>query len=156
MDKIDRFLLTSLQQNAETSSAELAAKIGLSPSPCARRIRRLQSEGYITGIHAHVSPEKLGLDVRVFVHVRLSSHQDTEIQRFEQEVRSMDEVTSCHTVSGSFDYLLAVICSDHRGYEQWLRKLQRLAMVSQVDSSFAIRTVKVNGIITPKHTSGQK
>lgn len=102
----------------------------------------MENDGYITATVARVSREKLKLDIMVFVHVRLSQHKDAIVSNFEGSVSQMKEVVSCYTVSGGFDYLLQVVCHDLSNYEQWLKRLQKLDAVSQVDSSFSIRTVK--------------
>jgi len=151
MDKIDRQLLTLLQKDARQSAAQLGEKVGLSASPCARRIRALENEGFIEGVHARVNPQKLGLQMSIFVHIRLSQHQEAVVNKFEQAVYAMDEIISCHTVSGSFDYLLQVLVEDLAKYERWVRRLQTLPMVAQIDSSFAIRTVKEHGLISKEN-----
>ncbi|MFQ3231190.1 Lrp/AsnC family transcriptional regulator [Reinekea sp.] len=142
LDRIDRQLLSLLQKDARATAAELAEKVGLSASPCARRIRQLEQSGLITGLHARLSREKLGLSITVFVHVRLSQHQEPVVVSFEKAVETMSEVISCYTVSGSFDYLLHVVVKDLVAYENWVKRLQRLSMVNTIDSSFAIRSVK--------------
>ena len=145
LDRIDRQLLDALQRDARLTTAELAERVSLTPSPCARRIRRLEQEGLVTHYRAVVDKDKLGLGITIFVQVRLSQHQDSLVEQFETAVRDMPEVINCHTVSGAFDYLLQVVSADLRGYEQWVRRLQKLPMVNTVDSSFAIRAVKENG-----------
>lgn len=145
LDRIDRQLLDALQRDARLTSAELAERVGLSPSPCARRIRRLEQRGLISHYRAVLDRERLGLAITIFVQVRLSQHQDALVEAFEAAVRGMPEVIDCHTVSGAFDYRLRVACADLGEYERWVRRLQKLPMVNTVDSSFAIRAVKENG-----------
>lgn len=145
LDSIDKQILDLLQQNARLSAAEIGDKVGLSASPCARRIRILEQGGYIESIVARLSADKVGTPVRVFVQVRLSQHQEKPVAQFDAAIEAMAEVISCHTVSGAFDYLLEVVVQDLPAYEHWVRRLQRLSMVNQIDSSFAIRTVKANG-----------
>jgi Lrp/AsnC family leucine-responsive transcriptional regulator len=142
MDKIDRHLLTELQRDARQSAAQLGEKVGLSASPCARRIRQLEEKGFIKSVVARLNPELLGYTLKVFVHVRLNQHQESVVVKFESAVCDMPEVLNCVTVSGAFDYLLEVVVKDLIQYEQWVTRLQRLSMVAQLDSSFAIRTVK--------------
>jgi DNA-binding Lrp family transcriptional regulator len=142
LDRIDRQLLGLLQKDARATAAELAEKVGLSSSPCARRIRQLEQSGLVTGVHARLDRKKLGLSITVFVHVRLSKHQEPLVVSFEQAVETMAEVISCYTVSGAFDYLLHVVVKDLSAYEHWVTRLQRLSMVNTIDSSFAIRAVK--------------
>ncbi|ATJ81954.1 Lrp/AsnC family transcriptional regulator [Halomonas beimenensis] len=145
LDRIDRRLLDALQRDARLTTAQLAERVGLSPSPCARRIRRLEQEGWITGYRARLDRQRLGLGITIFVQVRLSQHQDTLVEEFEAAVREMPEVINCHTVSGGFDYLLQVAAQNLPAYEGWVRRLQKLPMVNTVDSSFAIRAVKEDG-----------
>lgn len=145
LDRIDRLLLDALQRDARLTTAELAERVNLSPSPCARRVRRLEQDGLIAHYRAGLDRDKLGLGITIFVQVRLSQHQDALVERFETAVRAMPEVINCHTVSGGFDYLLQVVIPDLPRYEQWVRRLQKLTMVNTVDSSFAIRAVKESG-----------
>ncbi|MBU6954468.1 Lrp/AsnC family transcriptional regulator [Hahella sp. HN01] len=145
LDRIDRQLLDLLQQDARLTTAQLADKVGLSSSPCARRVRHLEESGLIQTYRAQLDRTKLGLGVTIFVHVRLSRHTESVVADFEEKVRNMDEVVNCHTVSGPFDYLLQVVSADLPGYERWVRRLQSLPAVNNIDSSFAIRSVKEHG-----------
>lgn len=145
LDRIDRMLLEALQQDARLTTAELAELVNLSPSPCARRIRRLEQAGLITRYRAELNRTLLGLTVTLFVQVRLKEHQQERVEKFENAVRSMPEVVQCHSVSGHFDYLLQVITADIDAFEQWLRQFRQLKEISSVDSNFAIRAVKENG-----------
>lgn len=145
LDRIDRMLLESLQQDARLTTAELAELVNLSPSPCARRIRRLEQAGLITRYRAELDKTRLGLMITLFVQVQLKEHQQEQVEEFEQAVHSMPEVVQCHGVSGHFDYLLQVVTTDINAVEQWLRRFRQLRMVSAVDSSFAMRVVKENG-----------
>ncbi|WP_111414697.1 Lrp/AsnC family transcriptional regulator [Billgrantia lactosivorans] len=145
LDRIDRMLLEALQQDARLTTAELAELVNLSPSPCARRIRRLEQAGMITRYRAELDKARLGLTIQVYVQVKLDQHQQERVEEFEARVRDMPEVIQCHSVSGHFDYLLQVITTDMDAFEQWLRQFRELPMVSTVDSSFSIRAVKENG-----------
>ncbi|MBA2779988.1 Lrp/AsnC family transcriptional regulator [Billgrantia kenyensis] len=147
LDRIDRMLLEALQQDARLTTAELAELVNLSPSPCARRIRRLEQAGVITRYRAELDKALLGLTLTLFVQVRLKHHRQDQIAEFEDTVRSMPEVIQCHSVSGHFDYLLQVIAADIHGFEQWLRQLHQLKEVSSADSTFAIRTIKESGAL---------
>lgn len=145
LDRIDRMLLEALQQDARLTTAELAELVSLSPSPCARRIRRLEQAGLITRYRAELDKVRLGLTITIFVQVRLDQHQQERVEAFEESVQNMEEVVLFHSVSGHFDYLLQVITTDMDAVEQWLRQFRQLEMVSTVDSSFSIRAVKENG-----------
>lgn len=145
MDKIDRQLLDLIQKDATLTTTELAEQVGLSASPCARRIKRLEQEGFICGYRATLSREKAGIAMTVFVEVSLSNHQASSIDDFELALVEMEEVISCHVVSGAYDYLLEVVNKDLTGYEAFMRKLQRLDNVKDIHSHLAIRQVKGNG-----------
>ncbi len=145
MDKIDRQLLRLIQKDATLTAAELADHVGLSPSPCARRIKRLEQEGVINGYRAMVSRDTVGIAMSVFVEVSLNNHQALSIDEFERAIVEMDEVISCHVVSGAYDYLLEVVSKDLAGYESFTRKLQTLENVKDMHTHLAIRQVKGNG-----------
>ncbi|EID0030680.1 Lrp/AsnC family transcriptional regulator [Vibrio alginolyticus] len=145
MDKIDRQLINLMQKDATLTTAELADQVGLSASPCARRIKRLEQDGVISGYRAIVSRDTVGIAMTVFVEVSLNNHQASSIDEFEHAVVEMDEVISCHVVSGAYDYLLEVVSKDLAGYETFTRKLQRLENVKDIHTHLAIRQVKGNG-----------
>ena len=142
VDKIDRRMLDLLQQDGRLTTAELADKVGLSPSPCARRLKRLEESGVIDGYQASLNRQAIGVGMTVFVEVSLSNHQASSIEDFESAVLDMEEVISCHVVSGAYDYLLEVVSRDLIGYESFTRKLQRLENVKDIHTHLAIRQVK--------------
>lgn len=141
MDKIDRHILEVLQKEARLSTAELAERIGLSPSPCARRLKRLEDEGYIENYQANVNKTKAGIAMSFFVEVSLNSHQEDSIATFEKALSDMDEVINGHVVSGSYDYLLEVVSPNLDGYEQFTRKLHKLASVKDIHTHLSVRKV---------------
>ncbi|EGR3455483.1 Lrp/AsnC family transcriptional regulator [Vibrio parahaemolyticus] len=147
MDKIDRQLLHLIQKDATLTTAELADQVGLSASPCARRLKRLEQEGVISGYRAMISRGAVGIAMTVFVEVSLNNHQASSIDEFETTIVDMDEVISCHVVSGAYDYLLEVVSKDLPGYESFTRKLQRLENVKDIHTHLAIRQVKGNGCL---------
>ncbi|HHG3101094.1 TPA: Lrp/AsnC family transcriptional regulator [Vibrio parahaemolyticus] len=147
MDKIDRQLLHLIQKDATLTTAELADQVGLSASPCARRLKRLEQEGVISGYRAMISRGAVGITMTVFVEVSLNNHQASSIDEFETAIVDMDEVISCHVVSGAYDYLLEVVSKDLPGYESFTRKLQRLENVKDIHTHLAIRQVKGNGCL---------
>ncbi|ELB2201578.1 Lrp/AsnC family transcriptional regulator [Vibrio parahaemolyticus] len=147
MDKIDRQLLHLIQKDATLTTAELADQVGLSASPCARRLKRLEQEGVISGYRAMISRGAVGIAMTVFVEVSLNNHQASSIDEFETAIVDMDEVISCHVVSGAYDYLLEVVSKDLSGYESFTRKLQRLENVKDIHTHLAIRQVKGNGCL---------
>ncbi|EGQ7900302.1 Lrp/AsnC family transcriptional regulator [Vibrio parahaemolyticus] len=147
MDKIDRQLLHLIQKDATLTTAELADQVGLSASPCARRLKRLEQGGVISGYRAMISRGAVGIAMTVFVEVSLNNHQASSIDEFETAIVDMDEVISCHVVSGAYDYLLEVVSKDLPGYESFTRKLQRLENVKDIHTHLAIRQVKGNGCL---------
>ncbi len=147
MDKIDRQLLHLIQKDATLTTAELADQVGLSASPCARRLKRLEQEGVISGYRAMISRGAVGIAMTVFVEVSLNNHQASSIDEFETAIVDMDEVISCHVVSGAYDYLLEVVSKDLPGYESFTRKLQRLENVKDIHTHLVIRQVKGNGCL---------
>jgi len=143
LDAIDRQILELVQQDGSLSSAAISEHVGLSPSPCWRRLQRLEQEGYIRGRVALLDPEKLDLAVVVFASVKLSAHGLQALPEFEEAIRTRPEVMECYTVSGSVDFLLRVVTRDIHAYELFLRGyLTQLPAVAEVHSRFAITQVK--------------
>nr|WP_114973635.1 Lrp/AsnC family transcriptional regulator [Rhodoferax ferrireducens] len=109
LDRIDIRILSHLQRNGRVTNVDLADAIGLSPSPCLIRVKRLEKAGFITGYGAHVQLEKLGPMQMVFTQVTLSDHRREDFAKFEAAIRNISEVVECHLVSGGFDYLLKFV-----------------------------------------------
>ncbi len=142
LDEIDVRILHALQSNARLSNVELAAEIGLSPSPCLRRVRRLEETGVISRYVMLVEPASVGLTVNVFVQVRLERQADEYLQRFETAVRDWPEVMECYLMTGDADYHLRVAVQDLAAYETFLKeKLTRVPGISNIRSSFALKRV---------------
>jgi Lrp/AsnC family leucine-responsive transcriptional regulator len=143
LDAADRKILSALQTDGRLSNVELAERIGLSQSPCSRRVRRLEQEGVIEGYRAVLGRQKLGLGLTVFVGVKVGPHDHIEEQTFAKAVTALPEVISCHLVSGDMDFLLQVVVPDLAGYERLLiGTLLKLPGVRDIRSSFAMRTYK--------------
>lgn len=143
LDEIDYKILRALQRDARLTHQELSEKIGLSPSPCARRIRKLEAEGYITGYNARVDDARLGYGFNVFISVRLDRQIDDRLVAFEAEIRRCPEVVDCWLMTGKFDYLLRVAVSDLAEFERFLTsRLTKLPGVASLESSIPIRRVK--------------
>jgi Lrp/AsnC family transcriptional regulator, leucine-responsive regulatory protein len=152
LDAIDRRIVTELQTNARLSNIELADKVGLSPSPCLRRVKRLEREGYIDGYRASLQRARIGLGFSVFLGVKISVHANEEAQRFEQAVVEMPEVVACHLVSGEADYILEVVVPDLEDYQRFLvGKLLNLPIVREVRSNIAIQTLKAGAPLPLSH-----
>jgi DNA-binding Lrp family transcriptional regulator len=109
LDRIDLRILAHLQRHGRTTNVDLADAVGLSPSPCLLRVRRLEKAGYIAGYGAHLMLEKLGGMQTVFTQVTLLDHRRDDILKFEASIRNIDELVECHLVSGGFDYLLKFV-----------------------------------------------
>ncbi|WP_029548712.1 Lrp/AsnC family transcriptional regulator [Rhizorhabdus wittichii] len=142
MDAIDRRILAELQSDGRITNHDLAARVGLSPSPCLRRVRQLEEAGVISNYVGLVDPAALGLPVTAFVRVRLDGQDDRHLAAFEEEVARFPEVMECYLMTGESDYQLRVLVASLAAFEDFLRqKLTRIAGVSQVVSSFALRPV---------------
>ena len=109
LDRIDLKILTQLQQSGRITNVDLADAVGLSPSPCLTRVKRLEKAGYITGYGAHINLHKLGEYLNVFTEVTLTEHRAGDFSRFETRIRKLDEIVECHLVSGGYDYLLKFV-----------------------------------------------
>jgi Lrp/AsnC family leucine-responsive transcriptional regulator len=148
LDALDTKILAALQQDGRLSNVELAEQVGLSPSPCLRRVKRLEEEGYIAGYKAKVDRRRLGLGMTVFVGVKFDTHRDANARAFQEAVLTFPEVVACHMVSGEMDFLVEVVVADLTAYDAFLsRTLLRLPMVRDIRSNFAIRTVKSDGAL---------
>ncbi|MDE1181108.1 Lrp/AsnC family transcriptional regulator [Paraburkholderia sp.] len=146
LDKLDRAILAALQTDGRMSNARLAEVVGLSETPCARRLKRLESDGYIDHYRAVLSRPALGLGVIAFVYVRFAVHDRAVATRFEREVQAISRILSCHNVSGSADYILQVVARDLDDYGTFMRdQLRSLPGVTSVESSLSLREVKATG-----------
>ena len=117
LDRIDLKILAKLQQEGRITNVELADAVGLSPSPCLTRVKRLEKAGYITGYGAHVNFSKLGEYLTVFTEVTLSEHRQGDFSRFESRIAKLDEIVECHLVSGGYDYLLKFVARGVSHYQ---------------------------------------
>ncbi len=143
LDRTDLRLLALLQTQGRASNADLAAQINLSPSACLRRTQRLEAAGVIAGYGARLDARALGLGLQAFVRVQLTEHDSPAIDRFAAAVTSWDEVVACHALTGDMDYLLHVAVRDLDHFSRFLLdKLLAASGVSDVNSSFVLRTVK--------------
>lgn len=143
LDEMDRRILGILQDDAGIANTELADRVGLSPAPCWRRVKRLEEAGFIARRVAILDPHALGLEIVVFATVKLASHENEALKQFERAMERYAEVTECYTVSGSMDFLLRVVTTDMRSYERFLREhILRMPSVAEVHSRFAVTQVK--------------
>jgi Lrp/AsnC family leucine-responsive transcriptional regulator len=146
IDLTDRKMLQILQRDGRISNAALAEQLHLSPSPCLRRLRALESSGLIIGYRAELDRERLGLGLTLFVELKVEGHSERNAAAITDALRAVPEVISAHIVSGSADFLLEVVVADLRDYERLLfDTLLNLPNVSDVRSNFALRAVKTAG-----------
>ncbi len=147
MDKVDRAILLQLQENGRLSNVELAERVGLSPSPCLRRVRSLEASGVITGYHAAIDAVAVGCGFQVLVHVTMTvkDRKDT-MKAFEAQVAAIDEVIECRRMFGDPDYLLWVAVADLDAYERlYMSKLVGLPGVARTVSQLTLKTIKSRG-----------
>lgn len=143
LDQIDHNILRLLQEDARMTNADLAEKVGLSPTPCLRRLRRLESEGVIKGYHAELNREALGVNVTVIILVKLEREDDSTLREFEAQVKKRPEVMECYLVTGKFDYFIRVMIPSLSAYETFLSEtILRMPKVATVESSFTLREVE--------------
>ena len=143
LDEIDLRIVRALQADGRLPLQELAEKVGLSASPCARRVRNLEKAGIIKGYAAVIDPAKVGLPISVFASIKLERQREEELDRFAQAIRRWPEVVDCFLMTGQRDYLMRIVVSDLEAYERFLKeKLTRLDGVASIESSFALGEVK--------------
>lgn len=143
LDRVDRVLLAELQADARLTVAELAERVALTPSPCWRRVKRLEENGTIQGYHAQLSAEHLGYGVTAFVSVMMGSHSQPVAREFEARIAEIPEIVACHHVSGRYDFLLEVIAPDLKRFGEFARDvLQALPGVKELYSSFSLKALK--------------
>jgi Lrp/AsnC family leucine-responsive transcriptional regulator len=141
LDRIDKRILKLMQTNARISNLELADQVGLSPTPCSRRVKRLEDSGLIAGHVTLLNPEALGLDLTAIIGISMDRHTPDRFEDFEKAITSMPEVIECSIVTGqAADFLLKVVVKDMHHYEKFLLgHLTRVTGVTGVHSSFVLR-----------------
>lgn len=142
MDKIDRKILTILQEDATISIAELASRVNLSQTPCWKRVQKLEATGYILKRVALVSPEKLGLGLTVYVSIETNDHSGEWLARFAEKVASMPEVLEFYRMAGDVDYMLRVVVAGMAEYDAFYKRLIEAAPLKNVTSRFAMERIK--------------
>lgn len=143
LDQIDKKILALLQENSRISNQELADRVALSPSPCLRRVKQLEQEGYINGYIALLNPEKIGLPLTIMTLVGLKSHSQASMNVFESNIKKIPEIIQCQLVTGqSADYIIKVIVPDMQHFHDFLlNKLTAIDGVCNVQSSFVLRNI---------------
>ena len=142
MDAIDRKILGVLQEDSSLSVAEVGSRVGLSSTPCWKRIQKLEAEGVIQKRVAVVDPEKIGLGVTVFVAIETGDHSEDWLGRFAEAVRAMPEVMEFYRMAGDVDYMLRVVVPDIAGYDTFYKKLIATVPLKNVTSRFAMEKIK--------------
>ncbi|MBM3513228.1 MAG: Lrp/AsnC family transcriptional regulator [Alphaproteobacteria bacterium] len=142
IDQTDLRILREVQESARISNVDLAEKVGLSPSPCLRRLKRLEDNGVIKGYMTLVDQTVVGLPVNVFVSVALKEQSEAALEEFEQRTRALPQVMECYLMTGTSDYLLRVVTADLAAYERFLKDhLTRIPAIASIQSSFALKQV---------------
>jgi len=142
MDAIDRKILSVLQQDASLSVAEIGNRVGLSSTPCWKRIQKLEAEGVIQRRVAVVDPDKIGLGVSVFVAIETGDHSEEWLKRFADVVQAMPEVMEFYRMAGDVDYMLRVVCTSIQDYDNFYKKLIAAIPLKNVTSRFAMERIK--------------
>ncbi|PLX37852.1 MAG: AsnC family transcriptional regulator [Hyphomicrobiales bacterium] len=143
MDRTDKKILQALQRDCRQSVADLAERVGLSPSACHRRVKQLEEQGLIAGYGAHLDRRKLGYTMEFFVEISLASQSEDALRAFEDAVRRVPEILECHLMSGVADYFLRIAATGPDAYERIHReRLGRLPGVAKIQSSLVLRTIQ--------------
>ncbi len=150
LDETDLKIMTILQQEGRLSNAELAERVSLSASPCWKRLRRLESEGVITGYQANLDRRALGFGVIAFVNISLDNHTEKTCRAFEAGVMAMPEVVACHNTTGQHDYLLQILAQDFDSFSSFLlNRLRALPGVKELLSTVSMRELKSTSRLPP-------
>lgn len=143
LDSTDRRILAELQMDGRMTAQQLAEKVGLSPSPCARRVRLLEAAGVIKGYAAIVDQARIGLPISAFASIKLTRQHEDDLDLFAETVARWPEVVDCYLMTGQRDYLMRIVVRDLEEYEHFLKsKLTRLDIVASIETSFALGQVK--------------
>jgi len=142
MDRIDRKILDLLQQDGTLSVADIGQRVGLSQTPCWKRIQRLEAQGVIQRRVALLDPEKLGLGLTVFVCIETGDHSQEALDRFAEAISTMGEVVEFHRMAGDVDYLLRVVVPDVKAYDLFYKRLIGIVPLKNVSSRFSVERVK--------------
>jgi len=142
MDAIDRKILVLLQDDASLSVAEIGHQVGLSSTPCWKRVQKLEAEGVIAKRVALVDPDKVGLGITVFVSIETSDHSEEWLDRFAKTVGAMPEVMEFYRMAGDVDYMLRVVAADMHAYDQFYKRLIGAVPLKNVTSRFAMERIK--------------
>ena len=152
LDAFDLKILAALQENGGLSNLELAKKVGLSPSPCLRRVRALEESGIIQGYQAIIDRRAIGFGIRAFVELKLERQSEAATEKFIARGKRLPEVISCYLVTGSHDYLLDIVAVDLEAYSDFTtKKLISLPGVAEVRSGFVLKEISYRGALPLDH-----
>ena len=151
MDDIDKKILTLLQQNSTQPLADIARKVGLSVTPCWRRVQKLEEDGIIRGRVALLDAERLGLGMSVFVAIKINEHSSEWLENFAIKISGYDEVVEFYRMSGDVDYMLRVVVKNMSAYDQFYKKLISDVSLKDVSSSFAMEEIKYTTSLPINH-----
>jgi Lrp/AsnC family leucine-responsive transcriptional regulator len=148
LDAIDRRIIAAVQADGRITANDLAERVGLSPSPCARRLRLLEESGIIKGYTAMIDQKKVGLPISAFASIKLERQREEDLDRFAKAVARWPEVADCYLMTGQRDYLMRIVVRDLEAYESFLKdKLTRLDGVASIETSFALGQIKRSEIL---------
>lgn len=148
IDDLDRKILRSIQKNPDITMRELGDEIGMSHSPCWRRMQRLKKLGVISDRTFTIDPEAVGYEIRVLCFVRIAEHTRQRLQKFEAAVQEVPEILQCYSLSGDHDYVLQVIARSVRDYEETVKNaLTQLPNVQSISTSFTLKSVKDSRLV---------
>ncbi len=154
LDAIDRRLLEALQEDARIANADLAKKVGLSPSPCWRRVRRLEQRGVVRRYVTLLNTEAIGLPINVFATVALDKQVESALENFETLITRYPEVMECYLMTGEFDYLLRIVVPDLHAYERFLMDhLTRIDGIASIKSSISLKQVRYKTALPLSHVA---
>lgn len=146
IDRIDSQILSILQKDSQISMARLSERVGMSLSACHRRVKMMEADGKISHYAAHLDPKEIGLELQVFIEIKLVSHRRADLEAFEEAILRMDDVLECHLISGEFDFLIRVAARNAGDYEALYRdRLADIPAVQQMKTLLSLRTVKEFG-----------
>lgn len=156
LDKTDLKILKLLQENSKITNLELSKKIGLSPAPTLERVKKLETTGIIKSYHAHVDPEKIGLNVQTFILVNLAWHKPNALENFLEKIKKIPEIIECYIITGDADFILKVICSDLRSYEKLLfNTLSQIEEIERLKTLMTMSKPKISTVL-PYQYDGKK
>ncbi len=152
LSAVDMKILALLQDDARMTNQTLADDIGMSASPCWRKVRKLEEDEVIQGYRAVLNRKKIGLGVMVFVRVAIDSHSEAEARKFEQEVTALEDVVACYSIGGDADFLLQVVARDLDAYADFaMAVIRRLPGIKEMQSMFVLKEIKPLASYPVKH-----